>query len=126
MSSIATPQEAKRNVFTHSTTGSQAAAGQETRNAPTASTPSPTPTHDDIARRAYDIYIRSGKKEGRCAQNWSQAEQELKRAIAASYATPQTETKSAAATFAAPTAGGTTKPTANVGSQQQSGRNRKS
>ena len=36
------------------------------------------PTHDDIANRAYDIYLKSGRKQGQCEQNWHQAELELR------------------------------------------------
>jgi hypothetical protein len=36
------------------------------------------PTYEDIAKRAYEIYIANGCKEGQCKQNWQQAEQELK------------------------------------------------
>ena len=35
-------------------------------------------THEDISRRAYEIYVRNGCKEGQSEQNWLQAEQELK------------------------------------------------
>jgi hypothetical protein len=35
------------------------------------------PTHEDIAKRAYDIYVKGGHKEGQCKQNWHQAEHEL-------------------------------------------------
>jgi hypothetical protein len=35
-------------------------------------------THEDISKRAYEIYVRNGCKEGQCEQNWLQAEQELK------------------------------------------------
>ena len=35
------------------------------------------PTHDDISKRAYEIYVLSGCKEGQCRQNWHQAESEL-------------------------------------------------
>ncbi len=37
------------------------------------------PSHDDISRRAYEIYIRSGFIQGRCQHNWHQAECELQR-----------------------------------------------
>ncbi len=37
-----------------------------------------SPTHDDIARRAYEIYIASGQKNGHCTQNWHRAEQALR------------------------------------------------
>lgn len=38
------------------------------------------PTHDEIAKRAYDIYVKSGHKQGLCNQNWLKAEQELRAA----------------------------------------------
>jgi hypothetical protein len=36
------------------------------------------PTHDDIAARAYGIYLKSGCKQGQCQRNWHQAELELR------------------------------------------------
>lgn len=42
------------------------------------STPTVTPTHDDIAKRAYEIYTQKGNREGDSEQNWKQAEQELR------------------------------------------------
>ena len=38
------------------------------------------PTHAEIARRAYDIYVKTGCEQGRCKQNWHQAETELRSA----------------------------------------------
>ena len=35
-------------------------------------------THEDISKRAYEIYVENGCKEGQSEQNWLQAEQELK------------------------------------------------
>ncbi|MCW5558661.1 MAG: DUF2934 domain-containing protein [Verrucomicrobiae bacterium] len=35
------------------------------------------PSHEQIARRAYEIYEASGYKQGRCTDNWLQAEREL-------------------------------------------------
>jgi hypothetical protein len=35
------------------------------------------PTHDEIAGRAYEIYVENGRQEGQCEQNWHQAEYEL-------------------------------------------------
>ena len=35
-------------------------------------------THKDIAKRAYEIYVENGCKQGQTEQNWLQAEQELK------------------------------------------------
>ncbi|MBN2513559.1 MAG: DUF2934 domain-containing protein [Sedimentisphaerales bacterium] len=40
---------------------------------PVAST---TPTHDDIARRAYQIYVEKGCPQDQSNQIWQQAEQE--------------------------------------------------
>jgi hypothetical protein len=34
--------------------------------------------HKDISRRAYEIYVENGCKEGQNEQNWLQAELELK------------------------------------------------
>jgi hypothetical protein len=36
------------------------------------------PSHADIARRAYTIYVRKGCRPGHCEQNWRQAEGELR------------------------------------------------
>ena len=36
------------------------------------------PTHGDIAKRAYDIYVNNGRKQGHCKQNWQQAEHDLR------------------------------------------------
>ena len=45
--------------------------------------PGPTakPTTEDIAKRAYEIYIEKGCKQGQCEQNWKQAEQELTKGL---------------------------------------------
>ena len=36
-----------------------------------------TPTHGQIAKCAYDIYIEHGREDGRSDANWLQAEEEL-------------------------------------------------
>lgn len=36
------------------------------------------PSHDEIAQRAYDIYIKNGCQPDRCQLNWAQAERELR------------------------------------------------
>ena len=36
------------------------------------------PTHDDIAEKAYDIYVQEGRPRGQAAANWSEAEAALK------------------------------------------------
>jgi len=40
-----------------------------------AAAPMAAPTHDAIAGRAYDLYVKGGSKQGQCKQNWQQAEQ---------------------------------------------------
>jgi len=37
----------------------------------------PLPTHEQIALRAYEIWVHSGYPTGRDAENWAQAEREL-------------------------------------------------
>ncbi|MCX5658268.1 MAG: DUF2934 domain-containing protein [Planctomycetota bacterium] len=34
-------------------------------------------THQEIAKRAYEIWVASGRVEGRDVQNWKQAEKDL-------------------------------------------------
>ena len=47
------------------------------------------PTHDEIAKRAYEIYLKKGRQQGQCERNWLQAEQELrKQGMAASQSKP--------------------------------------
>lgn len=47
-------------------------------------TPRPRPvatatlTHEDIARRAYQIYIEKGCPQGQSEENWLQAKQDIK------------------------------------------------
>lgn len=41
------------------------------------------PSREDIAKRAYEIYEESGCVEGRCEQNWHEAERELRKLILA-------------------------------------------
>jgi len=36
------------------------------------------PKHNDIAKRAYEIYVEKDCQQGQSEQNWLQAEQELK------------------------------------------------
>ena len=37
-----------------------------------------TPTHEQIARRAYEIFVARGHQHGRQMDDWLQAERELK------------------------------------------------
>ena len=35
-------------------------------------------THEEIAKRAYEIYVENGCRQGQSEHNWLQSEQELK------------------------------------------------
>jgi hypothetical protein len=62
----------------------QALAAPHTASAGTA-----RPTHAEIAKRAYEIYLKKGRKPGQCERNWLQAEQELRNhGVAASQSKP--------------------------------------
>ncbi len=37
-----------------------------------------TPTRDEIARRAYELYLARGKSSGHDVEDWAQAERELR------------------------------------------------
>ena len=50
--------------------------------------PKPAPTHDQIARCAYDIYLEHGRVEGRSELDWLQAEEELAQTPRASAPKP--------------------------------------
>jgi hypothetical protein len=49
------------------------------------STAAATPTHEDIAKRAYEIYTRKGCRQDLSKQNWLQAEQELQNQKSATF-----------------------------------------
>lgn len=37
----------------------------------------PSPSHDEIAKRAYELYLARGAEHGHAEQDWAQAESEL-------------------------------------------------
>ena len=39
------------------------------------------PTTEEIAKRAYEIYLEKGCQQGQCEENWKQAEQELTKGL---------------------------------------------
>jgi hypothetical protein len=52
---------------------------QQARNtANTATAATQGPTHEQIARRAYELYLARGATDGQAEQDWMQAERELK------------------------------------------------
>jgi hypothetical protein len=56
-------------------TGKQTQTGQQFRT-----TTSAAPAHDQIAARAFEIYLRNGCQPCQDEQNWLQAEKELRQA----------------------------------------------
>jgi hypothetical protein len=62
---------------THGFTASQRRAARQSRPDPSAGPPAPS--RDDIARRAYNIYVKAGSPEGHFEQSWHQAERDLHR-----------------------------------------------
>jgi hypothetical protein len=51
--------------------------------------------HDAIAKRAYEIYVESGRLQGQCEQNWQQAQQDLQsHAEASGQSQPRGDTRS--------------------------------
>ena len=53
------------------------------------------PTHDEIAKRAYAIYLAEGKPAGRAEEHWRRAEKELRLPIEPSLlAQPKSRAKS--------------------------------
>ena len=48
----------------------------------------PYPTHEDVQRRAYEIYLSQGRTDGRDLDNWLQAERELSQANGSATSAP--------------------------------------
>ena len=73
---MAQPKTARNTVPTTSsnirTSGATAVAVRPT-------TKGPMPTHEQISRRAHEIWLKRGSKPGQDEQNWLEAEAELKK-----------------------------------------------
>jgi hypothetical protein len=54
----------------------KAGAGK-TKTSSAASKPASTPTHDEIAKRSYEIYLERGGEHGHAEEDWARAETEL-------------------------------------------------
>ena len=54
------------------------AATPATQNKTEAKTPAAGPTHEQVSRRAYEIYQARGGQDGRHHDDWVQAERELR------------------------------------------------
>ena len=66
------------NKYINDSKAKQVFAAQQTHTGSQTVPAAVTPTHKEIARRAYEIYIENGRKQGQSEQYWQQAEQELK------------------------------------------------
>lgn len=55
-----------------------ASVGRETAMTMVETTGSVVPSEDEVRRRAYEIYIRHGRTNGRDLEDWLEAEKELK------------------------------------------------
>jgi hypothetical protein len=54
---------------------------------PRKSAASATPSHEDIARRAHEIYVQRGCPQGQSEQIWHQAEQDVRDRTLAAFLT---------------------------------------
>ena len=82
---MSVPQQPKASQTTVSQQikAPQAPAPQQIRDIPRPkAAPIAAPAQEDIAKRAYEIYLEKGCQEGQCDQNWRQAEDELRRSDA--------------------------------------------
>ncbi len=66
------------NKYINDSKAKQVSADQKTQTGSQTAAAAVTPTHKQIAKRAYEIYLENGHKQGQSEQYWLQAEQELK------------------------------------------------
>jgi hypothetical protein len=66
------------NKYTKDSKAKQVFAAQQTHTGSQTVSASVTPAHKEIAKRAYEIYIENGRRQGQSEQYWLQAEHELK------------------------------------------------
>ena len=62
--------------------------GPETTELNSAQVTRPYPTHEDVKRRAYEIYLSQGRTNVRDLDNWLQAERELSQANGGTTSAP--------------------------------------
>lgn len=67
-------------AFSHVTKINRDATKTEVANSPALSVRNQFAcTHQEVAKRAYEIFEKNGSEEGHCDQNWFQAEREMQR-----------------------------------------------
>lgn len=68
------------NQHSNQSKATQPSSNQLTLKAPqSGSAPTTRPSHAEIAKRAYEIYVKNGRQQGQCERNWLRAEQELQK-----------------------------------------------
>jgi hypothetical protein len=67
----------KSQNHSHSQTQNQRSGNPGVGTEPPASDPKRAPSRDDIAKRAYEIYVARGSARGQELEDWLQAEREL-------------------------------------------------
>jgi len=65
-------------------------------------TDSNSPTHEQISRRAYEIFIERGQPEGRDLEHWLEAEKQLRATGQPKSAAPMAATPNTPSTTSAP------------------------
>lgn len=94
-----TPQQSKTaNALAPQTSKAATVAAPQAPKASPAVSPQPAradvrslsrefilPNHEDIAKRAYQIYVEQGRPQGQSEQNWNQAEQEQRNRNSAAH-----------------------------------------
>jgi hypothetical protein len=82
-SSVATVENDVRHTKSGVTPLRPASTPSPSAKAATRPNPAPAkgPTHEQIARRAHEIWIKSGCKHGQDRQNWLDAEAQLKKEV---------------------------------------------
>lgn len=58
-------------------TAAEATNAVETTTTTTATTSARTPSHDEIAQRAFELFLARGRQHGRAQEDWLTAEREL-------------------------------------------------
>ncbi len=69
---------ARTNTRTNSPATQTTPPPQTNNTTNTAKASTQGPTHEQIARRAYELYLARGATDGHAEQDWMQAERELK------------------------------------------------
>lgn len=73
-----TTKSAAKKTTKAATKKTTKSASKKTTAAGSSKKSSPKLTYDQIKARAFEIWVRKGKPDGLCEQNWKEAEAELK------------------------------------------------